>query len=43
VDYISDLTCATDRRTLLTTSGEGTLTVYNVRKKKITNTIRING
>jgi len=34
-DYISDLTCANDRRTLLTTSGEGTLTVYNVRKKKL--------
>ncbi|CAF3222910.1 unnamed protein product [Rotaria socialis] len=34
-DYISDLTCGSDRRTLLTTSGEGTLTVYNVRNKKL--------
>ena len=51
-DYISDLVCAADRRTLLATryeetncdnenefsmlfSGEGTLTVYNVRKKKL--------
>ncbi|CAF1364680.1 unnamed protein product [Didymodactylos carnosus] len=34
-DYISDLVCANDRRTLLATSGEGTLTCYNVRKKKM--------
>lgn len=34
-DYISDMDILPDNRTIVTTSGEGTLTAYNIRSKKM--------
>lgn len=34
-DFISDMACDAENRTLLATSGDGTLSVFNVRRQKI--------
>lgn len=34
-DYISDMVCSNDSKHLLCTSGDGVLSVYNLRKKKL--------